>query len=88
MYANSVLFYRSGGDSRIAGIMLAGCTVGVLIIGPTIIGLIPVMMVGVLIFVLGFELFIEAVWLPRKKLKILEYLTVRLPLLGINIVKC
>jgi SulP family sulfate permease len=76
VYANSVLFYRSGGDSRVAGIMLAGFTIGVLIIGPSIIGFIPVMMVGVLIFVLGFELFLEAVWEPRKKLKVLEYLTV------------
>jgi SulP family sulfate permease len=79
VYANSVLFYRSGGDSRVAGVMLAGATVGVLFVGPGIIGFIPVMMVGVLIFVLGFELFLEAVWEPRKKLKILEYLTVRLP---------
>jgi sulfate permease, SulP family len=47
-----------------------------LMIGPVIIGFIPVMMVGVLIFVLGFELFLEAVWEPRKKLKLLEYLTV------------
>ena len=77
VYANSVLFYRSGGDSRLAGVMLAILTVGILVIGPVIIGLIPVMMVGVLIFVLGFELFLEAIWEPRKKLKLLEYLTVR-----------
>jgi SulP family sulfate permease len=76
VYTNSVLFIRTGGDSRLAGIMLAVFTVGVLIIGPVIIGFIPVMMVGVLIFVLGFELFLEAVWEPRKKLKLLEYLTV------------
>ncbi|KAH8663149.1 sulfate transporter family protein-like protein [Tricladium varicosporioides] len=76
VYANSVLFYRSGGDSRVAGVMLAILTMGVLIIGPAIIGLIPVMMVGVLIFVLGLELFLEAVWEPRKKLKLLEYITV------------
>lgn len=76
VYSNSVLFMRSGGDSRLAGIMLAILTMGVLIIGPVIIGFIPVSMVGVLIFVLGFELFTEAVWEPRKKLKLLEYLTV------------
>lgn len=76
VYANSVLFYRSGGDSRVAGVMLAILTVGVLVIGPVIIGLIPIMMVGVLIFDLGFELFLEAIWEPRKKLKLLEYLTV------------
>jgi SulP family sulfate permease len=76
VYTNSVLFIRTGGDGRLAGIMLAIFTGGVLMIGPVIIGYIPVMMVGVLIFVLGFELFLEAVWEPRKKLKLLEYLTV------------
>lgn len=80
VYTNSVLFVRSGGDSRLAGIMLAILTGGVMIIGPVIIGYIPVMMVGVLIYVLGFELFLEAVWEPRKKLKMLEYLTVRIHL--------
>jgi SulP family sulfate permease len=79
VYSNSVLFIRSGGNSRLAGIMLAIFTVGILMIGPVIIGFIPVMMVGVLIFVLGFELFLEAVWEPRKKLKLLEYLTVKDP---------
>ena len=79
VYTNSVLFVRTGGDSRLAGIMLAAFTTGILVIGPVIIGYIPVMMVGALIFVLGFELFLEAVWKPRKKLKLLEYLTVSPP---------
>jgi SulP family sulfate permease len=56
--------------------MLAFLTLGVLFIGPVIIGFIPVMMVGTLIFLLGFELFLEAVWDARRKLKALEYLTV------------
>lgn len=76
VYTNSVLFIRSGGDSRIAGFLLALATFGILLAGPAIIGFIPVMMVGVLIFVLGFELLFEAVWDPRKKLKALEYATV------------
>lgn len=76
VYTNSVLFIRSGGDSRLAGILLAIATFGILLIGPVIIGYIPVMMVGTLIFVLGFELLLEAVWLPRKKLRPLEYWTV------------
>ncbi|KAG9239426.1 sulfate transporter family protein-like protein [Amylocarpus encephaloides] len=76
VYANSVLFYKSGGDSRLAGIMLAVLTVGIMVIGPSLISYIPVMMVGTLIFLLGFELLIEAVWTPRRKLKILEYITV------------
>ncbi|WYZ34897.1 hypothetical protein EsH8_I_001173 [Colletotrichum jinshuiense] len=76
VYANTVFFMRSGGDSRLAGVMLAALTFGVMIIGPKIIGFIPIMMVGTLIFDLGFELLLEAVWLPRKKLKLAEYLTV------------
>lgn len=76
VYSNTVFFMRSGGDSRLAGYMLAALTFGVMVIGPSLIGFIPVMMVGTLIFDLGFELLIEAVWLPRKKMKLSEYLTV------------
>lgn len=76
VYTNSVVFIKSGGNSRLAGLMLAMMTFGVMLIGPSMIGYIPVMMVGTLIYVLGFELFFEAVWSPRKKLKLLEYLTV------------
>lgn len=76
VYANTVFFIRSGGDRRLAGYILAALTFGVMLIGPSLIGFIPVMMVGTLIFDLGFELLLEAVWLPRKKLKVAEYLTV------------
>ncbi|KAL7945943.1 sulfate transporter family domain-containing protein [Trichoderma barbatum] len=76
VYANTVFFLRSGGNKRLAGYMLAILTFGVMIIGPSIIGWIPVMMVGTLIFDLGFELLLEAVWLPRKKLRPAEYATV------------
>ncbi|KAF7545542.1 hypothetical protein G7Z17_g9097 [Cylindrodendrum hubeiense] len=76
VYANTVFFMRSGGNNRLAGFMLAAATFGVMIIGPSLIGFIPVMMVGTLIFDLGFELMLEALWLPRKKLKLVEYITV------------
>ncbi|KPM38953.1 Uncharacterized protein C24H6.11c [Neonectria ditissima] len=76
VYANTVFFMRSGGNSRLAGYILAAATFGVMLVGPSLIGFIPVMMVGTLIFDLGFELMLEALWLPRKKLKIAEYLTV------------
>lgn len=76
VYANTLFFMRSGGDTRFAGVQLAFLTGLVMMIGPSLIGFIPVMMVGVLIFDLGFELLLEAVWHPRKKLKRLEYLTV------------
>ncbi len=77
VYANTLFFMRSGGDSRLAGVELAILTFCVMMVGPKIIGFIPIMMVGCLIFDLGFELLIEAVWQPRKKLKLPEYLTVR-----------
>lgn len=76
VYANTMFFMRSGGDTRLAGFMLAGFTFLVMTIGPSTIEFIPVMMVGTLIFDLGFELLLEAVWLPRKKLKLGEYVTV------------
>lgn len=76
VYANTVFVIRSGGNRRLAGYMLAALTFAVMLIGPSMIGYIPVMMVGTLIFDLGFELLLEAVWLPRKKLKLAEYLTV------------
>ena len=76
VYANTVFVIRSGGNKRLAGFLLALFTFGVMLIGPSLIGFIPVMMVGTLIFDLGFELLLEAIWLPRKKLKVAEYLTV------------
>ena len=46
VYTNSLLFIDSGGNSRLAGILLAAATTSVLFMGPTIIGYIPVMVVG------------------------------------------
>ncbi|KAI2614627.1 sulfate transporter family-domain-containing protein [Hypoxylon fragiforme] len=76
VFANTLFFMRSGGDSRLAGILLAALTFVVMTIGPVTIGYIPVMVVGTLIFVLGFELLLDALISPRRKLKLLEYLTI------------
>jgi SulP family sulfate permease len=70
---------RSGGNSRIAGVMLAFATMGILVAGPVLIGYIPIMVVGALIFVLGIDLMREALFDTWGKLSRLEYLTVRLP---------
>ncbi|KZV98848.1 hypothetical protein EXIGLDRAFT_726747 [Exidia glandulosa HHB12029] len=76
VYVNSLLFYRVGGDSRIAGFLLAVATFGLLIIGTGPIAYIPVMLVGALIFVLGLDLVKEAVWDTRNRVSRLEYLTI------------
>ena len=70
---------RSGGDSRVAGVMLAIGTGVVMVIGPVLIGYIPIMLVGALIFLLGIDLMREALVDTWGKLSRLEYLTVRLP---------
>ncbi|KAL8810853.1 MAG: hypothetical protein Q9200_002254 [Gallowayella weberi] len=76
VYTNSVLFVRSGGDSRVAGVMLAVATFGVLLSGPVLIGYIPVMVVGALIFFLGMELIKVALVETWGKVHRLEYLTI------------
>ena len=70
---------RSGGDSRVAGVLLALATSGILVVGPVIIGFIPVMVVGALIFFLGFDLLHEALIDTIGRVSGLEYSTVRLP---------
>lgn len=76
VYTNSLLFIDSGGSHRLAGTMLAAATFGVLIIGPVIIGYIPIMVVGALIFLLGIDLLEEAVVDTWGKVHRLEYLTI------------
>lgn len=76
VYTNSLLFIASGGNSRLAGIMLAVGTFGVLLAGPEIIGYIPVMVVGALIYMLGIELMEEALVDTWGRLHRLEYITV------------
>ncbi|PVU96512.1 hypothetical protein BB559_002368 [Furculomyces boomerangus] len=77
-YSNSVLFYRSGGDSRLAGLMLALATLSLLIGGPSIIGFIPTLVVGTLIFHLGFELMKEALVDTWGVVNNIEYFTISL----------
>jgi SulP family sulfate permease len=76
VFANSRLFIQNGGNSRWAGILLAIATTGVWIAGPAMIGYIPIMVVGTLIFMLGIEMIQEALWDTFGKLHRLEWLTV------------
>lgn len=56
--------------------MLAVGTFGILVIGPGIVGYIPIMVVGALIYMLGIELLEEALIDTWGRLHRLEYLTV------------
>lgn len=76
VYSNSILFVRAGGNSRLAGVLLAIATAGVMAAGPTVIGFIPIMVVGALIFLLGVELMKEALYDTWGKLSRFEYLTI------------
>ncbi|EEQ84954.2 sulfate transporter [Blastomyces dermatitidis ER-3] len=76
VYTNSLLFIGSGGNSRLAGVMLAVATFGIMLVGPGIIGYIPIVVVGALIYMLGIELMEEALVGTWGKLHTLEYITV------------
>ncbi|OLY83220.1 hypothetical protein AYI68_g2647 [Smittium mucronatum] len=76
VYSNSVLFYKSGGDSRLAGFMLAAATFGILLSGPSILGYIPTLVVGMLIFHLGIELMKEALYDTWDMVNSIEYFTI------------
>ncbi|ORY32605.1 sulfate transporter family-domain-containing protein [Naematelia encephala] len=75
-YVNTVLFYRVGGGSRLSGLMLTAATAAVMFVGPTVISYLPVMVVGALIFVLGIDLVVEAVWDTRRRVNLSEYITI------------
>ena len=76
VYTNSLLFIRSGGNSRVAGVLLAIATTAILLSGTGIIGFIPVMVVGALIFLLGMDLLIESLYDTWGRVNYLEYFTI------------
>ncbi|KAK7028327.1 sulfate transporter family protein [Favolaschia claudopus] len=76
VYVNTLLFYRVGGGTRIAGFLLAVATTILLLIGTGPIAFIPVMVVGALIFVLGIDLCKEALWDTRHRVSRTEYITI------------
>ncbi|KAK9455497.1 sulfate transporter family-domain-containing protein [Dipodascopsis uninucleata] len=76
VYTNSLLFIRSGADSRLAGFMLAMATMCVMFAGPGVIGFIPVMVVGALIFLLGIELMREALYDTWGRVNRFEYFVI------------
>ncbi|KAK6463133.1 sulfate transporter Sulfate/bicarbonate/oxalate exchanger SAT-1 and related transporter [Scheffersomyces coipomensis] len=76
VYTNSVLFIRAGAHDRLAGVLLAVATGGVMMAGPVVIGYIPVCVVGSLIYLLGYELLKESVYDTFGRLRKIEYTTI------------
>ncbi|KAF9524794.1 sulfate transporter family-domain-containing protein [Crepidotus variabilis] len=76
VYVNTLLFYRVGGDNRIAGFLLAIATAVLLVLGTGPIAFLPVMVVGALIYVLGIDLIKEALWDTRHRVTWSEYITI------------
>lgn len=76
VYTNSVLFIRAGADDRLAGVLLAIATGVVMMVGPVVIGYIPICVVGSLIYLLGYELLKEALYDTYGKLARIEYSTI------------
>ena len=76
VFVNSVLFMNTGANSRLAGFLLAAATFGLLIAGPVVIGFVPVMVVGTLIYMLGMDLTKEALIGSYGRLHRLEYFTI------------
>jgi SulP family sulfate permease len=76
VYSNSVLFIRSGGNSNIAGFMLALGTFALLVVGTSFIKYVPTIIIGGLIFHLGIDLMKEALVDTFKTVSPIEYLTI------------
>ena len=76
VYSNSVLFIKSGADSRISGVMLAIATFFVMLIGNKIIKFIPICVVGSLIYLLGYELLKESIFDTFGRIRRFEYITI------------
>ena len=70
------MFVRNGGNSRLAGFLLALATLATWMAGPEAIGFIPKMIVGTLIYLLGIDLIKEALWDTLGRIHKLEYFMV------------
>ncbi|KAJ3096867.1 hypothetical protein HDU97_005465 [Phlyctochytrium planicorne] len=62
---SSLLYIRSGGNSTIGGLMLAVATAMIWMFGGSVIGFVPTLVVGSLIFHLAFDLMKESLWDTR-----------------------
>ncbi|ORY40905.1 hypothetical protein BCR33DRAFT_699149 [Rhizoclosmatium globosum] len=77
VYSNSLLVMRCGGQSRVAGALLAIGTAALWLVGGDVIRFVPTLLIGCLIFHLGIDLLLESLidtlHMPISRL---EYITV------------
>ncbi|KAI8849126.1 hypothetical protein BC829DRAFT_417082 [Chytridium lagenaria] len=79
VYSNSLLYIRSGGNSTMGGLLLAFATAMIWMFGGGVIGFVPTLVVGSLIFHLAFDLMKESLWDTRLVgISNLEYATILL----------
>eukprot|EP01041_Mallomonas_annulata_P006305 gene6306-12761_t len=75
-YANSILFYKSGGQGKGSQIAVTVSTVLLFLIGPTVLNFVPRILAGVIMLHLGSDLIHAAVFASRTSLDTLEYTSV------------
>lgn len=76
VYTNSVFVIKTGANGRFAGVMLAFATMAVMMVGPVVVGYIPVSVVAALIYLLAHDLLKEALWDTFRAVNTYEYLTI------------
>ncbi|KXN72237.1 hypothetical protein CONCODRAFT_37201 [Conidiobolus coronatus NRRL 28638] len=76
IYSSSVLFYKSDGNDRLAGIMVGLLTIVAWMVGPSIITYVPTLVVGSLLAYLGVELVKEAAVETYGVMNNLDYFTI------------
>ncbi|KAF4307108.1 sulfate transporter [Botryosphaeria dothidea] len=61
VYVNSVMFMDHGGNSRMAGLLLAAATTGIWMAGPGLIGYVPIMVIITIVLIMGIYDFVWGV---------------------------
>jgi sulfate permease, SulP family len=77
-YTQSVIYDKSGGTGKASGLAVAGVTIILYFIGPTVASFIPRCMAGTLLLHVGIDLFLEGVYDSYSRFDRLEYASVLL----------
>jgi len=84
-YTQSVIYDKSGGTGKISGTIVGVATIALFFIGPTVASFIPRCMAGTLLLHVGIDLFLEGVYDSYSKFDMLEYGSVLLIIIVMNI---